>query len=397
MLKTQNPARHADRTAFPLGQFGAISRSNPRSHVSANARPNRSRSSAASDQSANQAANSPGQTHDPDRQDASAVRGRRRWILGLALLVVLGAGAVWSQFPFRRRVAAAAVDTPLDERRAFQYLEAICKLGPRPSGSAAMIQQQQMLEQHFRQHGAVVERQSFDIRHPVDGSRVTMTNLIARWFPDRQDRVVLCCHYDTRPFPDQDRRQPRGVFVGANDGASGAALFSELAHHLPNLPTKVGVDLVLFDGEEFIFPRTNEDDYFLGSTHFARDYVGRPPAFRYRSGVLVDMIGDKELQLYYERNSMRLAKPVCQEIWQVARRLKLDDFVARTRHEVRDDHLALNEIAKIPTCDLIDFDYPRPGLTGSYWHTTEDTPDKCSGESICKVGWVLLEFLKQQK
>ena len=333
---------------------------------------------------------------DAPHADAAAKSSRTGWFLVIMLLVIGGGLIAWAQFPFGRgRRQAAAMDTPLDEDRAMQYLQAICALGPRPSGSAAMVKQQKMLEDHFRKHGADVERQSFDIRHPVDGSRVTMTNLIARWFPERKDRILLCCHYDTRPFPDQDRRQPRGVFIGANDGGSGAALFSELAHHLPQLETRVGVDLVLFDGEEFIFDRRNTDDYFLGSTHFARAYVGQPPPYRYLRGVLVDMIGDKELQLYYERNSMKMARPVCLEIWKVAKRLKIDNFVPRTRHEVRDDHLPLNQIARIPTCDLIDFDYPNP-VRQSYWHTVQDTADKCSGESMCKVGWVLLEWLKQQ-
>lgn len=332
----------------------------------------------------------------PESPAPSPAKSKRGWLI-ICLLMLIGIGAIaWSQFPFRNRKRTTVIDTPLDEQRAMKYLEAICALGPRPSGSPAMVQQQKMLEDHFRKHGAVVERQSFDIRHPLDGSRVTMTNLIARWFPERKDRVLLCCHYDTRPFPDEDRRQPRGRFIGANDGGSGAALFSELAHHLPSLKTKVGVDLVLFDGEEFIYERRNTDDYFLGSTHFAQAYVASPPLYRYRCGALVDMIGDKELHLYYERNSMKMARSVCIDIWKVAKRLKVEEFVPRTRHEVRDDHLPLNEIAKIPTCDLIDFDYPRPGLSASYWHTIEDTADKCSGESMCKVGWVLLEWLKQQ-
>ena len=160
------------------------------------------------------------------------------------------------------------------------------------------------------------------------------------------------------------------------------------------LPGPLGVDFVLFDGEEFIFNRNNSDGYFKGSTHFARDYVGNPPAHRYRYGVLVDMIADKDLHLYYEKNSMKYARPLCLQIWGVAKKLRIDEFVPRTRHEVRDDHLPLNEIAKIPSCDLIDFDYPRPGMTASYWHTTQDTPDKCSGESMGKVGWVLLEWIK---
>ena len=101
------------------------------------------------------------------------------------------------------------------------------------------------------------------------------------------------------------------------------------------------------------------------------------------------------ITLFYERNSLRFAPEMTRSLWQTARGLGVTEFVPRPRHEIRDDHLPLNRIAGIPTTDVIDFDYPRPGLARSYWHTVEDTADKCSGESICKVGWVLLEWLKQ--
>ncbi|MFO1066729.1 MAG: M28 family peptidase, partial [Pirellulales bacterium] len=114
-------------------------------------------------------------------------------------------------------------------------------------------------------------------------------------------------------------------------------------------------------------------------------------------GILVDMIGDKDLDLYYETNSMRFAKELCVEVWKVAEDLKIKEFRPRTRPDVRDDHLPLNNIAKIPTIDLIDFDYPTPGGRVNYWHTEKDIPANCSGESVCKVAAVLLEWLRRQK
>ncbi|MEC7109602.1 MAG: M28 family peptidase, partial [Planctomycetota bacterium] len=117
----------------------------------------------------------------------------------------------------------------------------------------------------------------------------------------------------------------------------------------------------------------------------------------YRFGVLVDMVGDANLELYYERNSLRLARTVTRQVWQSAKVLREASFVPRPRHEISDDHLPLNEIARVPTTNLVDFDYPKIGSKQSYWHTEADTADKCSPESLQKVGRVLLHWLQTQQ
>jgi glutaminyl-peptide cyclotransferase len=287
----------------------------------------------------------------------------------------------------------------LEPKRAFGYLEKICEFGPRPSGTPAIEKLQAYLIEHFKALGATVETQDFEVRHPLDGTPVTMRNLIVRIRPELKRRVLLCTHYDTRPFPDYDPVNPQGVFIGANDGASGPALFQEIAPQLLKMDLNVGVDLVMFDGEELIFENDGtRGEYFLGSKHFATRYATDPKDFVYEAGILVDMIADKELQLYYERHSYDFARNLVRDVWAIAAKLKIREFVQRTRHTVRDDHLPLNEIARIPTIDIIDFDYPRPSTRGQkYWHTEQDIPANCSGESICKVGAVLLEWVKGLK
>ena len=148
-----------------------------------------------------------------------------------------------------------SLDTlPFDGRRSYAHLKEICALGPRFSGSPGMVKQQELLEKHFRELGAKVDRQRFRVRHPLSGDPVDMSNLIIQWHPDRQDRILLCAHYDTRPFPDRDPdpRRRRGTFLGANDGASGVALLMELGRLMPQLKSRWGVDFVLFDGEELV-------------------------------------------------------------------------------------------------------------------------------------------------
>ncbi len=328
---------------------------------------------------------------------------RRYWPL-FVLVIAIGSGLGVYYFGSQEQglnppleLTAGPVPAIYSPERAMGYLKAICDFGPRPTGSEAMLRQQQFLSDFFTQQGALVSLQKSNIRHPISGEAVEMVNLIASWFPERQIRFLLCAHYDTRPFPDRDRSDPQGVFIGANDGASGVAAWMEMSHQFASLPDDVGVDVVLFDAEEFVFAE-GRDDYFLGSTYFAQQYRMSPPAVPYQAGVLLDMVGDRELQLLYERNSLRYARDVTKSIWQTAAKLGVRAFVPRTRmQDIRDDHLPLNQIAGIPTTDLIDFDYPRPGFRApQYWHTTEDVPEKCSGESLAAVTWVVHQWLVQQ-
>ena len=313
--------------------------------------------------------------------------GLRSSILRIALTIVPAVGAARADEP-ARAVAEFSGD------RAMEHLEAIVAIGPRVSGSPGMEKQRDLAIEHFRAAGATVTRQGFQIRDRRTGKPVAMENVVVEWHPEREERILLGAHYDTRPFPDRDPAEPRGTFVGDNDGASGVALLMELAGAMPGLEGPVGVDFVLFDGEEYVFgPR---DPYFLGSTHFARQYAaGRKSgavAHRYRAGLVLDMVADADLAIWQEVNSLTWpdTRPVVEGLWEVAARLGVRQFVARPRHTVDDDHVPLRNIARIPTADVIDFDYPA-------WHTTRDTADACSGESLGAVGRVVLEWLREQR
>ncbi len=294
--------------------------------------------------------------------------------------------------------ALAAVDSRLglddikqksgyDGGRAYDYLKQLCEIGPRPSGSPGMAAQQKLLSDHFTRLGGKVGLQRFGYLHPLDRSVVPMANLIVQWHPQRKRRILLCAHYDTLPFPMLDRDNPRGRFIGANDGGSGVALLMELGHHIKDLPCKYGVDFVFFDAEEFLFEPGGR--FFVGSEWFAREYRKKPPKYRYRWGVLLDMIGDANLRIPQEQNGIgwRDTRPLVKDIWKTARRLGVAEFVFERGDAVLDDHVPLHNIAKIPTCDIIDFDYPP-------WHTQGDTLDKCSALSLAKVGFVVKEWLQ---
>ncbi len=283
-----------------------------------------------------------------------------------------------------------------DGKRAYGYLRQMCALGNRRSGSAAMVKQQALLEAHFKQLGLPLTFQRFDAKEPNTGEAITMANVIVECQPTAKERILLCAHYDTRPLPSQEadpRKRLTGEFLGANDGASGSAVLMELAHHARKLPARYGLDLVFFDGEELVYS-DRRDNYFLGSEHFAREYRLRERNFEYVAGVLLDMVGDTKLSIYQEHNSVAWedTRPIVQGIWSTAARLGVAEFIPRVGYEVRDDHIPLHRIGGIPVCDVIDFQYPDP--SNRYWHTTSDTPGRCSAASLEKVGRVILEWLR---
>ncbi len=315
----------------------------------------------------------------------------------VAAIVVLSGIAVtaWIFFGGQGADSSAAAatstlkleDIPFDGLQAYEYLKQLCAIGPRRSGSSGMAAQQKLLAEHFQKLGGQVELQKFGVRHPHDTSVVPMTNILVHWHPQSTTRILLCAHYDTLPFPLLDKENTRGIFLGANDNASGVAILMQLARDIPALKTNYGIDFLFLDGEEFIF--SERDRFFLGSEYFAREYVKAKPSYRYRWGVLLDMVGDADLQIYQERNSLwwRDTRPLVEEIWATAARLGVREFVAKPKYEVSDDHVMLHGVGHIPCIDVIDFDYPP-------WHTQGDTPDKCSPLSLAKVGWVIREWLR---
>jgi hypothetical protein len=306
--------------------------------------------------------------------------------------------------PTKPQVAGVALPpaNPLDAQRAYGYLLQLCAIGPRPSGSAAMVKQQALLVDFFKKAGGNVTLQPFLSKNPLGGDKVPMANIIVEWHPERKERILLCTHYDTRPQPDNDPdpvQRRNGKFIGANDGASGVAVFMELAHLMPNLQGSLGIDFVMLDGEELVYvdPR---DPYCLGATWFAKQYVGKPPGHKYRWGVLLDMVGDADLQLYQEHFSATWhdTQPLVKAIWATAEKLGVKEFKPRAKFLVSaDDHLPLRNVGKIPTCDLIDFVDSSGNPPPPTWHTMKDDPQHCAPSSLAKVGWVVYEWLKGEE
>ena len=285
--------------------------------------------------------------------------------IGIMLILVLG----WYIASFQN-VEAGSVS--FDSSRAYADVETQVAFGSRMSGSQGHAQVREWMRAELESAGWMVKVQQTErMGHPI-------YNIIATRNAEAP-QIILGAHYDTRMISDNDpdltkRSEP---VPGANDGASGVAVLLELARVLPK--DTVPVWLVFFDAEDN--GRIEGWDWILGSRAFAEEIPVRPEAV-----VIVDMIGDADLNIYLEKNSNVAIRA---EIWSTAEKLGYGDkFINEEKFGMLDDHTPFLE-AGIPAVDIIDFNYP-------YYHTTQDTPDKVSAESLQAVGDTLWNWIVAQ-
>src|SRR6267378_7904588 len=270
-------------------------------------------------------------------------------------------------------------------RTSFTYLEKQMSFGPRIPNKPGHEQTGDWLLAELRARADTVIVQ--DIRHVTHkGDTLHLRNFFARFRPQATERVLFLAHWDTRPMADRSMNvaQQRMPVPGANDGASGVAVLLGVADALKAQAPANGVDLLFVDGEDYgDFADTN--DVLIGSRWFGAHL---PPGYQPLYAVLFDMVGDKDLQIFEEAQSVAFAPEVVQRVWRVAAdRGHEHQFVPVVKYPLTDDHVSLQKVG-IHAIDVVDFDYP-------YWHTTEDTIDKVSAESLQIVGDVAVALVRQ--
>ena len=275
-----------------------------------------------------------------------------------------------------------------DEDHAFSYLVAQCDFGPRNPGSDGYYACLDYLITELDQSANEIILQDFSYQERRYNKQYNLENIIARFNPDSEFQTVISAHWDTRPWADQedlrqDRNQP---IIGANDGASGVAILLELAKIMGENPPPIGVNLVFFDGEDLGIPGENET-YCQGSRFFAKNL----PIPRPDEAINLDMVGDKQLVLPIERYSLEYHPKLVRHLWDRAKDMGLDAFIGRVDYAIYDDHVRLNEIAGIPSIDIIDFKYPNSYT--NFWHTLNDIPENCSEESLGQVGALMVDYI----
>ena len=280
-------------------------------------------------------------------------------------------------------------DVPkFDEGRAFDYLIAQCDFGPRNPGSEGYYACLDFMIKEFEKSADEVILQNFSYREQKDKKHYELENVIARYNPDAEFQTIISCHWDTRPWADEEenRRDRDTPIIGANDGASGVAVILELARIMGENPPSIGVNLVLFDGEDMGVRGENET-FCQGSRYFAKNL----PIPKPNEAINLDMVGDKQLVLPIERYSLEFHPELVRYLWDRARDLGLDAFEGRVDYAIYDDHVPLYEIAGIPSIDIIDFKYPNS--YANFWHTLDDIPENCSAESLRQVGRLMVDYI----
>ncbi len=295
--------------------------------------------------------------------------------LSKPITIIVVAGVVVAALVATLLFLARTTHPPFDEARSFEYLRELVAFGPRSPGSAAHAAAADWLEAELTSLADQVSRQSVVV--PINGDTLRGTNIIASFNlqPKKNTRVMLSTHWDTRPWANRDPEPAAhsSPIPGANDGGSGVAILLEIARVLRESPIDIGVDLVLFDLEDS--GRDTTVAFALGSEFFAANNTEYRPSF----GINLDMVCDAALQIPKEVNSVRGAGQIIDLIWEAAEKEGADVFVDRAGMAIMDDHTAFLKRG-IRVVDLIQTPFP------PYWHTLDDTIDKCSpGNTILRV------------
>lgn len=273
-----------------------------------------------------------------------------------------------------------------DGATAFGYIQTQVGFGARVPGTEAHRRMGDWLDSLLRQRADTVVVQRWN-HVTAAGDTLALRNLIARFNPAAEKRILLLAHWDSRPVSDSPRSQDSTKpVIGANDGGSGVALLLGVADVLKRSPPTAGVDLLFVDGEDYGDFTKSPADVLIGSRHYAANQLPGPKPLY---AVLFDLVADKDLQLYQEGNSLVGAPEVVELVWSTAKDLGYGGyFISSPRHTLIDDHLELQK-AGIRAIDVVDFDYPA-------WHTTEDTIDKVSPGSLQVVGDVALALVRRE-
>jgi len=281
---------------------------------------------------------------------------------------------------------------------AYRYVKEQVDFGPRTPHSKAHTECASYFVKKFKSFGAEVIEQKFKTRG-FDGKILDGVNIIASYNPNAQKRILLCAHWDSRPFADNDPdpKNHTTPIDGANDGASGVGVLMEVARQIQSQNLNVGIDIVLFDMEDYGQPHDSkypqmEDSWGLGAQYWSK--TPHIPGYRARYGILLDMVGAKDIVFTKEYFSMGYASGVVNKVWNHAAKLGYNNiFQDIEAGSVMDDHVYVNKYAKIPTIDIIHHDASTESTFFPYWHTLKDNMDAIEPSSLYIVGSVLLEVI----
>lgn len=284
---------------------------------------------------------------------------------------------------------------------AYNFVAAQVAFGPRVPNSKAHFDCANWLESKLRSYGAEVVAQNIELT-AYTGERLKARNIIAQFQPEKKKRVMLCAHWDSRPWADADPdpANHRKPILGANDGGSGVGVLLEIARQLSLQETEIGIDIILFDAEDYGTHASEEatidNSWALGSQYWAR--LPHKRQYNARYGILLDIVGAANSKFYREGISERYASSIVDKVWERAASLGYGTtFINKEGGYITDDHLYVNHYLRIPCIDIINHDVDSENGFGPYWHTIKDDMDWISAETLSIVGQTVLAVIYNEK
>lgn len=303
-----------------------------------------------------------------------------------------------SSIPVKVEPIQLAEAPAFNEDSALAFVEKQISFGPRVPNTIEHEQAAEYLENVLTGYADTVIVQRADVK-AFDGTILKASNIIGSFNPAATQRILLAAHWDTRPFADQDDERVKEPILGANDGASGVAVLIEIARQLHIMPPSIGVDIILFDAEDYGQPAFSDlpyvpDSYCLGSQYWAKNL--HVPNYSAEFGILLDMVGAPNAVFTHEGTSVNYANEYLHEVWSIAHALGYNSYFSYLQTPaITDDHLYVNAIAKIPMIDIIQYDGSTNSGFGWYWHTHEDNMDAIDKNTLKAVGQTVLQTLYQ--
>ena len=282
---------------------------------------------------------------------------------------------------------------PFDGNRAYANIQAQLDFGFRVPGTEAHTQVIEWITNEMEKNGAKVIQQKFKADF-LSEKNVQCTNIMAQLHPERTERVLLAAHFDSRMVAEKDDERQDEPIPGADDGGSGVAVMIELARIVNEQGIDIGVDFLFFDAEDQGDPDVH-DNWALGSKFWSNNLA--PKNYTAEFGILLDMVGSKNASFGREGNSLKYARNLQSKIWKLAQSMGYSDYFQDfITGGVMDDHVFVNENAKIPMVDIINISPDDRRSFGEYHHTHEDNMDIISKRTLRVVGQVVLAVLYNQ-
>lgn len=286
-----------------------------------------------------------------------------------------------------------------DADSAFQYIQAQADFGPRVPNTQAHKACGDYMANQLEKFGAKVYNQYAELT-AYDGTILKARNIIGAYKPESKKRVMLCSHWDSRPYADNDPdpKNHHTPIIGANDGASGVGVLLEIARQIQKEEPTLGIDLIFFDAEDYGIPEFYEGKYKADTWCLGSQYWARTPhvqGYNARYGILLDMVGGKNATFYYEGYSARTASSPMKKIWKKADELGYGNFfIKEDGGEVTDDHVYVHTLARIPCVDIINYDEnDGHSFFGPTWHTVNDNMENIDRGALKAVGQTLMEII----